>query len=201
MAEAVNPAGTLGTGAGSRAGAVRSLRLCLSGALLIGALLLMVHNDRFRSLEAVAAGPLVHLVTASPVAVDPRFAIVFFDVHSLRMEGLRITSECTAALVIAPIAALAGVLVGFVRFRVGRVLTALGVSALILFAVNQLRLLLIAFATHTWGLKHGYGWSHLLVGSLMTSVGAMLSIAAFFLLVSRTGRGRGSAPADGGTAP
>ncbi|MFI6446556.1 exosortase/archaeosortase family protein [Kitasatospora sp. NPDC050543] len=186
-------------GTGPRTSAARSFRLFLSGLLILGALLLLVFNDRFRSLEAVVAGPVIHLGLGGEVEVVPRFAAVFFDAHTWRMEGLRITSDCTAAVVIAPFLALAGVVISFRRFRIGRVLAGVGFAAAILFLVNQLRLLLIAYATHEWGLNHGYGWSHLLVGSVVTSAGAVVAVAVFFLLVSRTGAGRRSAHAHGGT--
>ncbi|WP_035849777.1 exosortase/archaeosortase family protein [Kitasatospora azatica] len=169
--------------------------------LIVSALLLLVFNNRFRSLEAIVAGPLIGLGTGSKVEVEPSVALIFFDVHTWRMEGLRITAECTAAVVIAPFLLMAGGIITFGKFRISRVLAGVAVAAAILFGVNQLRLVVIAFATHEWGLLRGYGWSHLLVGSLITSFGAIVAIAVFFVIVSRPGRrGRIEPAVEGGSA-
>jgi exosortase/archaeosortase family protein len=95
---------------------------------------------------------------------------------------MRITSECTVALLLAPLCLLAAALIAFARTRWYRVLLGLSVGLVTAVVVNQLRLGLIAVSMQRWGLN-GYHVSHKFVGTVIALAGfvaaalAMLRIA------------------------
>ncbi|MEZ0064729.1 exosortase/archaeosortase family protein [Streptacidiphilus sp. MAP12-20] len=190
MTESLRSATALGRRPSPRRVAGWVVRAPVSVLLLASAGGLATRNAWFRGLESVVAGPVVRFCTSSVVMVRPATDTVFLGLYTPRVYGLTITPECTSALPIAALLALAGAVALPGRFRLPRIGVALLVAAGGMFAVNQLRIVMIAWAAHTWGAA-GYGWTHATVGSLLILVGIAAAMVAFFVIC---GGGTPSAP-------
>lgn len=102
-----------------------------------------------------------------------------------RMVGFTITAGCSVAFLLPVFFVVAAVLVALGRIDVGRaVVTVVAVSAT-LFAVNQVRLLIVSASMRAWGFETGYERSHILLGSLASTIGVVLGVFLFLFLVTR----------------
>lgn len=149
-----------------------------AAALVIVAALLVAFLHVFQSAEAFIATRLYSAGT--PTSVDFHDAIVFFGLGRPGGFGLRITPECSAALLIVPIALVAAGMLARPRVRWNRVLVGFAAASAVLIASNQLRLGVIAWAVHQFGLEAGFQWSHVVVGSVISLV---FTIVALVVLV------------------
>ncbi|WP_341538464.1 exosortase/archaeosortase family protein [Streptacidiphilus pinicola] len=166
---------------GRRSRVARGFRAPVSLVLLAAGLALALENSWFRVLEAGTAAPLVGFSTSSTVSVRPGTETIFLGLYTPRVFGLTVTPECTAALPIAALLALAGVLTLTGRFPLARILFGLLAATSGIFAVNQFRITMIGWAAHTWGAA-GYGWAHATVGSLVVLAGVSAAIVAFLAI-------------------
>jgi exosortase/archaeosortase family protein len=119
----------------------------------------------------------------------PSAPIVWFDSGSHHNIAMFITPECTVATLIIPF--LAGTaLIVWCQSRLARPSAALAMAAVLLVAVNQLRLLTIASLVLAMGESSGFYWGHTIVGSLITVFGVAFVFCAYILLAAgrRTAR-------------
>lgn len=58
-----------------------------------------------------------------------------------------------------------------------------------LFAVNQIRLLIVSASMRAWGFETGYERSHILLGTLASTIGVILGVFFFLFLVTRRSEG------------
>ncbi|MGI9092267.1 MAG: hypothetical protein ACR2FF_02220 [Mycobacteriales bacterium] len=151
--------------------------LTATGLVMVAALL-AVFLRLFRGVEALIAARLYS--AGMPTSVDFRGAIVFFGLGQPGGFGLRITPECTSAVLIAPIALVAAGLLSRPRVRWHRVLTGFLAASAVLVIADQLRLGVIAWAVQQFGLQAGFQWSHVVVGSVISLVSA---VGALVILV------------------
>jgi exosortase/archaeosortase family protein len=134
-----------------------------------------------RTIEARIAADLVGSVTRGHTGTVGD--VILAGMGTRRPMGLQITNECTVLLLIVPMLFTAGLITLFRRFRVPRVLLGLLAGVVIVGVTNQLRILLIAWATQRYGLGVGYEVTHKFVGSVLALLGfavgllAMLKIA------------------------
>lgn len=131
---------------------------------------------------AVLAGPLV---SGRSVSVDD---VIVTGLGTSAPMGLQITNECTVLLLIVPMLLLAGLIILFRRFKIRNVLFGLLMGVLVVAFTNQLRIMLIAWATQHFGLGLGYELTHKFVGSVM----AILGFSAGLLLMIKLLPGRRS---------
>lgn len=111
-----------------------------------------------------------------------------------RMVGFTITPGCSVAFVLPVFFLVAAALVAFGRIDIGQaVVTVVAVSAT-LFAVNQIRLLIVSASMRAWGFDLGYERSHILLGTFASTIGVVLGVFLFLFLVTR----RSSAATDHG---
>jgi exosortase/archaeosortase family protein len=96
--------------------------------------------------------------------------------------GLQITNECTVLLLIVPMLFIAGLIILFRRFRIHSVLFGLLMGVLVVALTNQVRMLLIAWATEQYGFGLGYELSHKFVGSVLAILGFALGVLVMFRL-------------------
>jgi exosortase/archaeosortase family protein len=152
-------------------------------ATAVGAAILW--NEQYRSAEATMAAWLLRPFVDGNVGT---WGTVFFVQEGDSVLGLRITVECTALVLIAPLMILAAVLLAVARTRWVR--TGLGVLAMIAIVtvVNEIRLALIGFSTERWGVDQGYTISHTFVGSFIGIIGFVLGLTA--LIAITVGRRR-----------
>jgi len=151
--------------------------------MYVTAIWMAVDNVAFRHLEAKLITPIAGAVVGSHGAVNSN-ALVYFALGTPRAFGLQITNECTSALLLIPLLVMMGSFAAFTGLGLWRELVALLVGAVIIIAVNALRVTGIAYATWQWGFDPGYNYSHVFVGSafsLVGFVGAMLT--ALWILV------------------
>ncbi|EOD63436.1 hypothetical protein H480_36970 [Amycolatopsis vancoresmycina DSM 44592] len=66
-----------------------------------------------------------------------------------------------------------------------RLFFSLGISALVVVLVNQLRIFTIVGLVHGLGTDEGYYWGHTLLGSMVSVFGGAVSIVLFVRLATR----------------
>jgi exosortase/archaeosortase family protein len=153
----------------------------LIAPLVAGAgILLLISESHVRHLEAGAAAGILRLT-----ALGHAHAVgssVIFPHHQLWI-GYTVAASCTAALLIAPFFLIAALLILSGRVRIGSGLLALAAVTVIVWLVNQLRLLVIGASMRLWGFQTGYSRSHVLAGGVVSTLGVALGIAAFVALM------------------
>jgi exosortase/archaeosortase family protein len=151
----------------------------------------------FRAGEAVLSSQVVAALAHTRTTAVPSQAILYFGFGTNRVLGLKITPECTSAFLIAPLVAVAAVMVRLRPAVNRRVLSALAIGVLMLIFTNQLRITLVVWLVQWLGPDTGYYWGHTLLGSTISVVGGAVSLAVFvwWAAVRKTAAERAGAPA------
>ncbi|GAA0306817.1 hypothetical protein [Kineococcus aurantiacus] len=161
---------------------VGPVRCALTAGLLVATVVLLTHDRAVRHAEACASALLVRTAWDSG-------ARCVADNTLYRVDGLlvghTVTIGCSAVVLLVPFVAVAALLLPVRRMPAVVTLGALGFAALVVAAVNQLRLLTIASGIHLWGLERGYGATHVLGGSVVSTVGIVLGGLTFLVLLTR----------------
>ena len=191
VAERAAPAPAV-AGPGTPARVVRWLATTI---LATAATLLIIHETDYRGGEAWVAGHAIALLTAMPAHVYR--TIFFVDVGAPDVFGLRVTGECTSAIIVAGLLALTALLALVTRVPLRRLASAALLSGGVFYLLNLVRLVVIALATKRWGLGSGFYWSHIWAGGFITIIG-VAGILALYL--ATLGRIRRTGPAPDGPA-
>ncbi|MEZ0494445.1 hypothetical protein AB2L28_19580 [Kineococcus sp. TBRC 1896] len=161
---------------------VGPVRAAATLALLAGTVALLAHDRAVRHAEACASAFLVRR-TWGPEAR------CLADNTLYRVDGVlaghTVTIGCSAVVLLVPFVLVAGLLLPVRRMSAVVTLGSLGIAAVVVAAVNQLRLLTIATGIHLWGLERGYGATHVLAGSIVSTVGIVLGGLTFLVLLTR----------------
>ncbi|MFE6233596.1 hypothetical protein [Cellulosimicrobium sp. NPDC057862] len=159
----------------------RILRAPLGIALVVLAGWVVTNLGLTQTWEAHATARLLHGPLGQDVwALDGRPVIRLADT----VFDLHVTVECAGGLVVAPFLVLGGVLLLSRRFSVARLLVGTSLACLVVLAVNQMRLALIGYALIRWGAA-GYGWSHTVVGSVLTLLGVAVALVVLWMVALR----------------
>lgn len=150
--------------------------------------LLILHEMGWRSWEAWIAGQTTALITSTHAYTSR--ATFFVDVGKPDVFGLRVTSECTSALILIGLLAVTAILLAVTRLPFGRLLSAAALSAGVFFAVNLARLVMIALSTREWGLEAGFYGAHVWAGTFVTVFGAVGIVALYLAVIGAVGRRR-----------
>jgi exosortase/archaeosortase family protein len=143
---------------------------------------MVTENLRFRIFEAWLSGHVIRLVTSVQAGAVPGAPMVWFTSGS-RSLSMFITPECTVATLIIPF--LVGTaLIIWHQCRLARPAAALAIAAILLVAVNQLRLLTIAGLVLALGDSSGFYWGHTIVGSLITVFGVAFVFCSYILIAA-----------------
>lgn len=110
--------------------------------------------------------------------------------HHNQWIGYTIAASCTAALLITPFFFIGAGLILSGRIPITTALIALAVITVIVWFVNQLRLLIIGASMQLWGFKSGYSRSHILAGGIISTLGVAIGVAIFLALVLHDRPGR-----------
>lgn len=155
-----------------------------AGVAAVGvSLALLVWQARFRVGEASVTAWVLRLFHLRPAA--SLGSNVVFPLHG-RWVGFSLTVACTAALLMAPFFAVAGLLLLARRVDSRRALIALSVASVVIFTVNQLRLLVIAGSMLAWGFQTGYERSHIFLGTVLSTIGVIVGVIIFvWMLIGR----------------
>jgi exosortase/archaeosortase family protein len=154
----------------------------MATALAGAAALVVAQHAAFRRLEAAVAAGILRLTGGH--GVTTLGANVLFSAKQ-RSVGIRLDAGCSAAFLVAPFLLLGAGLLLTGRVSVRRALGSVALTATLVFLVNQLRLLVIAVAIRSWGLDQGYERSHVLLGTVVSTIGVLVGMLAFFKLAAR----------------
>lgn len=150
--------------------------------VVAGGIAVAVGHRSVQSLEAWLSAGLANGLGLVPA--EPFGTAVVFPLDG-RMVGFTITPGCSVAFLLPVFFVAAAALLAFGRISTSRaVVTVVAVSAT-LFVVNQVRLLIVSASMRGWGFELGYERSHILLGSLASTLGVVLGVILFLFLVTR----------------
>jgi exosortase/archaeosortase family protein len=164
---------------------VGPLRSALTVGLLVATVVLLAHDRAVRHAEACASAFLVRSTWGPDARCVDDNALYRIDGV---LVGHTVTIGCSAVVLLVPFVVVAALLLPVRRMPAVVTLSALGFAALVVASVNQLRLLTIATGMHLWGLEHGYGVTHVLAGSIVSTVGVVSGGLTFLVLLTRGAR-------------
>lgn len=118
------------------------------------------------------------------VDAEPFGSAVVFALEG-RNVGFTITPGCSVAFLLPFFFATAAALLAFGRIGVRRALVTVAAVSAMLFAVNQVRLLIVSVSMRGWGFETGYERSHVFLGTLASTTGVVLGVFLFLYLVTR----------------
>jgi exosortase/archaeosortase family protein len=153
-----------------------------AGVVAAGGVALLIGESQLRVVEATMAATIMRLTNLAHA--HALGSSVFFQ-QNHQWIGYQVTAGCTAALLIAPFFFIGAGLLFFRRLNVGNTLTALAVVGVLIWVINQLRLLLIGASMRFWGFKTGYDRSHILAGGVLSTVGVTIGVVAFLAFLLR----------------
>ena len=160
-------------------GLVRPVLAVGSVAVLIALFVLARHVQHAEAGVSAALARAVGLSDAHAVG-----SVVLFSVQGY-WTGYRVTLGCTVAFLIVPFFAATAVLVGIRRVPVARALAALTAAVVTVVAFNQARLTTIALGMATWGPAAGYSYTHVFVGTVISTLGVVLAGTSYLTVVLR----------------
>ncbi|GAA1387651.1 hypothetical protein GCM10009639_12940 [Kitasatospora putterlickiae] len=187
--------------AAARAG--RSPVGVLCGAVLLGVCGSLVAGERaYRSQESRSTAWLVeHLLGMRTLLLEgPTAPVLYAGDHTGLDRGVALTTGCSSALLIAPLALVTALLLLFGNRRPGRVLLAFAVAATLVVATNLARLTLVLVMQHRYG-SEGFGWTHVLFGSVLMMAAALVAALLFLRLLPRSGPAAPAASAAAAPGP
>ncbi|GLZ41027.1 exosortase P [Actinokineospora sp. NBRC 105648] len=155
--------------------------VALAAALVIG-------NRVYRTAEMTLASGILRLTTAGGVYLAPQRQSVYFGLGTDHAFGLRMSPECTSAFLVLPLLVIGAVMIALRPAITGRVLVALGIAALAVVLVNQLRVLTLVGLIDWLGTERGYYWGHTLLGSMVSVLGGAAALVLFAWLSTRKPR-------------
>ncbi|WP_147918445.1 hypothetical protein [Ruania zhangjianzhongii] len=165
----------------------RMVRIAVGLVLLAAATALLTWQPQVRAGEMGLAGSWFHLVLAG--TTHTAGDTIYFSWTGGPLIGLQDTWECTVALLAAPLCAIGGALLALTRVPAHRLLTGLVLALVLVVAVNQVRLAMIAISLQRWGLD-GYDLSHKVLGSIVAIAGFVLAAMVFLKIAGASPKGR-----------
>ena len=102
-----------------------------------------------------------------------------------RFAGYAVTEGCTVAFLVAPFFVIAASMIASRRTPPRRGLGAVVVVTLVFFVVNQARLFVVAASMRMWGFRSGYERSHVFLGTILSTLGAVAGLLLFLWLVAK----------------
>ncbi|MEU3567800.1 archaeosortase/exosortase family protein [Kitasatospora sp. NPDC036755] len=176
----LSPAGGAPLSGRVLAGVAGSLLLGLGGALIAG-------ERAYRFQEMAGAQWFVShaLGLRTLLLAAPDAPVLYAGDASGFGRGIALTTGCSSALLIAPLALLAGVLLLFGSRGPARVLLGFVLAAALVLAANLGRLTLIVAMQNRYG-DEGFGWTHVLFGSVLMMAAGLLALLLFLFLITRT---------------
>lgn len=170
----------------------------LVGALIVGAVALVVAHRAYQTAEIGVAGVVLGLLTPGSVYVAASRQTVYFGLGTTHPLGLQMTPECTSAFLVIPLVLVAAALIALRPRIARRVLGSLALAAVVLIVVNQLRILALAGLVGWLGTDRGYYWGHTMIGSLVSVIGGAIALVLFVWLATRPPKAERRAAADAG---
>ena len=170
-------------------GESRWRRVAGAAALVALGIVMFVNQSWIREGEARLAGDWFGVILHGSATSSHN--VVFFPWLRRSEVGMRITAECTVAILTAPLCIVAAALLLFARARWTRLVGGLAVGLLILVGVNQLRLALIAISMQHWGMS-GYDVSHKFLGTVLALAGFVFGVLSMLRIATSDSTRRGA---------
>jgi len=145
-------------------------------------LLMLVEAGRLQQLEAAASVPLARLIGLSDARQVGRSVLFTVDGQA---TGIDITVGCTAAFLLLPFVVATTVLLAVRRIPAARAFASLATAVVVVLAVNQARVLAIIAGMSAWGPEDGYGRTHVLVGTAVSTLGVVAAGTCYLLVLLR----------------
>jgi exosortase/archaeosortase family protein len=145
-------------------------------------LLMLVEAGRLQQLEAAASVPLARLIGLSDARQVGRSVLFTVDGQA---TGIDITVGCTAAFLLLPFVVATTVLLAVRRIPAVRAFASLATAVVVVLAVNQARVLAIIAGMSAWGPEDGYGRTHVLVGTAVSTLGVVAAGTCYLLVLLR----------------
>ncbi|MER7704049.1 archaeosortase/exosortase family protein [Kitasatospora sp. NPDC097605] len=158
----------------------------LFGPVLLGTSGMLVAGEHFyRHQEITAAAWLVEnlLGLRTMLLAGPSAPVLYAGTDAGFQRGIALTAGCSSAMLMAPFALLTGLLLLFSTRRPVRLLLAFAVAAAMLLATNLGRLTLIVAMQHHLG-EEGFGWAHVLFGSVLMMAAALAAFLLYLHIVA-----------------
>lgn len=145
------------------------------------AALAVLGQAQVRRGEAIGSAALLKLLNVAPAA--SLGTAVTFPAKG-RYVGFNVAPGCTAALLVVPFFLVAGLLLLAGRVQPRRAAATVAVFTAVVVVVNQLRLLVIGASMRIWGYPAGFDRSHVLLGSVVSTVGVAGGLLLFLRMVT-----------------
>lgn len=163
-----------------RAGGTGRPEQLLAAAGVATCVLLFAGQEAFRRAEASVCAVVVSLLRVEPA--QSIGTAVIFPTDS-RWVGFTVAPSCTAALLVVPFVLLTGLLLLARRVPPARALSTVAAFAAVVIVVNQLRLLVIALSIRVWGWPSGFENSHVLLGTVVSTIGVAGGLLLFLRMI------------------
>ncbi|HEY2057848.1 MAG TPA: exosortase P [Amycolatopsis sp.] len=160
------------------------LRLAVLAVVAVGVGLVLIERV-YREFEVQLAGVILRVITSSGVYVAGNRESVYFGLAGATPFGLRMTPECSSVFLLLPLLLVTAVMLYFRPGNARRLFFSLGISAIAVILVNQLRILTIVGLVNGLGTDEGYYWGHTLLGSMVSVFGGAVSLVLFVWLATR----------------
>ncbi|MEV7778848.1 archaeosortase/exosortase family protein [Kitasatospora sp. NPDC088351] len=158
------------------------------GPLLLGLCGFLVAGERYYRFHEIAGAQWLvshTLGLKTMLLTSPDAPVLYAGDDGGFGRGIALTTGCSSALLIAPLALLSGVLLLFSARRPTRVLLGFVLAAALIGATNLGRLTLIVAMQHRYG-DEGFGWTHVLFGSVLMMAAALVALLFFLHMITRT---------------
>lgn len=137
-----------------------------------------------RPAQLVEAWCQGHLLRLFGVHCTQLQTAVLFEIDG-RLTGVSLTSGCTIGPILGVFFLAAGLVSWFRAFPVHRIFLG-GIQLTVMFLLaNQLRIAAIVASMRRWGFERGYEFSHVFLGSAITTLGFVGAVVVFVRLVIR----------------
>jgi len=155
-----------------------------AAALVLGLVGALVALRPIRIGEAMLSAALLRLMGTGAERVG---TAVLVDTGGAR-AGFAIAGGCSTALLATPFIGVGALVLATGRVRPGRTLACLGAAIGGAVLVNQVRFGIVGGAIHLFGFERGYGQSHVLIGTLVSTAGLVVGLTAFVWALGRDPR-------------
>lgn len=163
-------------------------QLVLAALLAGAAVALVVLLDRAVQVEAHLFAQAIPFVLGASAELGPH-ATITVGAGGPMLYSMTIGLACSIVLLLVPFLLIAAALLSAGRMSVLRGLASVAVGAVLLEAVNTVRVVVIAAMTLGDGVS-GFGWGHTLVGSVIVLAGLLLATVGMLWIAARGRRGQ-----------
>lgn len=158
-------------------GLVRPLPAVLTGLLTLVAI---ASTGRVRELEAALSAAIAPLLGIDEVRHVG--STVLFQVDG-QLTGYTLTAGCSVVFLLLPFMLVTTVLMGVRRVPVWQAAAALASAVAVLVVTNQVRIATVAVAMDQLGALRGYSLTHVMVGSVLSTLGAVVAGVVYLLVL------------------